>query len=839
MPSGDESENDLNTEEHLRTMPIDKFQTNNSLGKKKNNQAAIYISPSTGRTWQTLQNASTSTDIPSASTSNLCKQRIKISEDIVIKPSKAAIDAFFPESSDDEYDIFSTPKNLKKTKFASNSNQISRKEIAQNTRVFSGKEPYFISTPKSGKKSILNNAKSLNRKEEPSSALTSRCNSFSDIPTSDLVSLNSSFNDDQILGLMSSPLHKENLQSKVKKILPPTIKEISSQPSTSGIHENIKSNSYSQQLTDVIEMETEDYVPQPYTSSTNKEKDIAINSTDIQQSRVLQSAQAAETLCDTSSSEEDYVASSDSDTSDSSSRYSSDDLSEQNGETTAVPSNITINENEEWQDILDTPLTFEEFEGNVEINAPLNLVDPEDYYKLFVTDEIIDKMVLQTNKYAVMSIESDKPSNKSRSMLWKPTDKEEMHKFLAVLLAMGLVKMPHLNDYWSKKKLYRNEYIASLMSRDRFLLMLKYWHFSDNSNAGTDKLYKIREIHDLLLTQFRKIVTPSKVLVIDETMIPWRGRLGFRQYIKNKSHKYGVKLYKACTPEGYTFNLLVYTGKGDGGREVNHAHNVVMKLIEGLENQGRIVVVDNFYTSIGLSEVLIEKKTFICGTLRSNRKGLPKCVISSKLKKGQITGKANSKGVRVIKWHDKRAVLMLSTCKNHDATVKPTGKKHRGTNADILKPECILTYNKYKKGIDYSDQMASYYTTLKRGVKWYRKVMMELLFGTALINAWIVYNHQQGPKMTKKQFTEHIIESFSKMSLNGHSTTNPALATGHCLKMGTKKRNCSGCYDKLRQTLSSRDAANRVKKVKTLCEFCKKSLCRDCYNVTHTSDIKT
>lgn len=353
----------------------------------------------------------------------------------------------------------------------------------------------------------------------------------------------------------------------------------------------------------------------------------------------------------------------------------------------------------------------------------------------------------------------------------------------------------------------------------------------------------------MLLQQFKKVLKPGKVLVIDESMIPWRGRLRFRQYIKNKSHKYGVKLCKSCTPEGYTYNIIIYTGKEDGGQEVNHATKVVLKLIKDLENEGRIVVVDNFYTSIGLAEALLSKKTFICGTLRANRRGLPKKVVSTKLKKGQIEGKMNKKGVRVIKWVDKRPVLMMTTCKNHDTTIIDTGRTRRSTNESIKKPECVLSYNNYKKGIDYSDQMSSYYSTLKKGLKWYRKVMMELIFGTALINAWIVYNLKNETKMTKLQFTERIIEKFTKVPLKinpGIPTTTIASTTtnseedktGHNFKKGDKKRNCSGCYDKLRETLSSKDAANKVKKVITYCNECKKTLCRECYNQKHVSSSR-
>jgi hypothetical protein len=54
-------------------------------------------------------------------------------------------------------------------------------------------------------------------------------------------------------------------------------------------------------------------------------------------------------------------------------------------------------------------------------------------------------------------------------------------------------------------------------------------------------------------------------LVIDESMVPFRGRLHFRQYIPNKTHKYGIKLYKLCTTDGYTCNISVYRKRDDNG----------------------------------------------------------------------------------------------------------------------------------------------------------------------------------------------------------------------------------------------------------------------------------
>ncbi|KAJ8927303.1 hypothetical protein NQ314_020253 [Rhamnusium bicolor] len=185
------------------------------------------------------------------------------------------------------------------------------------------------------------------------------------------------------------------------------------------------------------------------------------------------------------------------------------------------------------------------------------------------------------------------------------------------------------------------------MKRTLFDLLLKFLHFSNNEDntANNDRLSKIRNIQQITCQRFQKILIPDRDVVIDETMVPWRGRLVFRQYLLAKSHKYGVKIYKVCTPEGYTYNLIIYAGKNRYG----HSYNISMELMKGHLNEGGTPYVDNFYTSVHLVSTLLDKKTYICGTLQSNPKRIPKTVTSQKLKKKQIYVEENQEGTRVIK----------------------------------------------------------------------------------------------------------------------------------------------------------------------------------------------
>ena len=53
-------------------------------------------------------------------------------------------------------------------------------------------------------------------------------------------------------------------------------------------------------------------------------------------------------------------------------------------------------------------------------------------------------------------------------------------------------------------------------------------------------------------SQISSVYIPGSVVTIDETMVPWLGRLSFKKYIPGKAHKYGVKIYKLAATNGYT-----------------------------------------------------------------------------------------------------------------------------------------------------------------------------------------------------------------------------------------------------------------------------------------------
>lgn len=159
-----------------------------------------------------------------------------------------------------------------------------------------------------------------------------------------------------------------------------------------------------------------------------------------------------------------------------------------------------------------------------------------------------------------------------------------------------------------------------------------------------------------------KIYSPKRELCIDESMVLWRGRLLFRQYMKDKRHPYGVKLYELCESSGIVLKVQIYAGKAvtkistDQGTSITA--QVVLDLMNGFLNKGHILYADNFYNSVSLTKTMAEQLTYICGTLRSNRKENPKEVVQQKLARGELSY-LRSGPVIVCKWKDKRDVLTI------------------------------------------------------------------------------------------------------------------------------------------------------------------------------------
>ena len=456
---------------------------------------------------------------------------------------------------------------------------------------------------------------------------------------------------------------------------------------------------------------------------------------------------------------------------------------------------------------------------------------PIDFFNLFVTDELINTMISETNRYANQEIDKHRPLKRSSRLKdWKPINADDMRNFLGILLHMGCVKLPSFGHYWSTNELYRFSAFSKVMSRNKFQLMLRFWHFVDNENAPSTRLSKIMLLVDQLNNTMATIYTPDRKVSIDESMMLWRGRLIFRQYIKNKKHKYGVKFYELCESDGIVMNVKIYSGEPTPDiHSLGQTGAIVLHLMENLLGKGYELYTDNFYNSFELAKHMLTENTYICGTLRNDRKSNPKEVTKAKLKKGDVVSRSRD-GVIVTKWKDKRDVLMISNMHTHEMIEV---SNRRGEKK--MKPTIIRDYNAGMSGIDRADQMVSYYDCLRKTTRWYKKIALHI-FDIFVFNAYCL-NTKYGidKSMTLLKYREAIITDFigDRVKATPPSRTNnmPNLHYITAIPPTEKKRlptkPCRVCSKEKR------------KETRYECTVCreKPSLCvGECFKVYHTKE---
>lgn len=294
------------------------------------------------------------------------------------------------------------------------------------------------------------------------------------------------------------------------------------------------------------------------------------------------------------------------------------------------------------------------------------------------------------------------------------------------------------------------------MSYDRYLLIHKFFHLSDNSKDDkSDLLFKIRPLLDLANLSFRKYNIPGKCVTIDETMIKYKGRIHFRQYISNKPVRFGVKCYLICnSSNGYCYEITVYTGKGTTPKipHMTPTESIVVKMMEPYLNKFRILFVDNFYNSVKLSKYFLAKKTGLIGTLRKNRNKSVTKIEFPKNKGFDIYMNKPDYDLCMICAKDMKEFI-LTTNVNFP---KRLNKKHKGNKMK----ETLSVLEEYifkSKGVDLCNQESTQYRNNHPSKKWWRPVCFHFI-QVMIFNSFIIFK-SFNQSLSYKQYYKSLISS--------------------------------------------------------------------------------
>jgi hypothetical protein len=211
-------------------------------------------------------------------------------------------------------------------------------------------------------------------------------------------------------------------------------------------------------------------------------------------------------------------------------------------------------------------------------------------------------------------------------------------------------------------------------------------------------------------------------------------------------------MFELCEAKsGYVYNLEVYSTAHPTNSEHNTAVSVIDRLCDKIKGKGHSVYMDRWFSSPKIFHHLCACKTKAVGTVMSSRKEMPKEAFSVKLKKGEKISRQRDH-LLAIKWKDTCDVFFLTSAHQDETVEAPSS---RGTHK--IKPTTVLDYNKYKTGVDRSDQMLSYYSLERKTIKWWKKLFFHL-FDLAIVNAHILHTKTNKKKLLLEIFYEKLLK---------------------------------------------------------------------------------
>ncbi|XP_059563328.1 piggyBac transposable element-derived protein 4-like [Myotis daubentonii] len=397
----------------------------------------------------------------------------------------------------------------------------------------------------------------------------------------------------------------------------------------------------------------------------------------------------------------------------------------------------------------------------------------------------------------------------------------EIRAFIGILYARGAYEAKNLklSYLWSAK--WGPEFFRKTMTREKFKQILRFIRFDKRTERSrhlqTNKFALVLEIWDKFIENSQACYQPGQNITVDEQLFPSKARCRFTQSMPNKPNKFGIKFWLASDVSSkYVLNGFPYLGKDEKQpSSMLLSEHVVLKLVEPYTGCGRNITTNNFFTSMSLATKLLAKQTTLVGTIRGNKRELPKAAKQTKDNMppfSTLLYKSENCVLTIYKSKPNKRVAVLSS-KHKFVKIDKSNKK--------MLPESIQFYNSTKFGVDMADQMARKYTVKASSCRWPLQIFFNIL-DLAAINAWILYKETTGIQIQRKEFLFQLAEQLSteyraarQKNSSEHEDPQRSTATSSNATHSNKRKICQVqlCHNN---------------KTNNICEKCQKYVCGRC-----------
>ncbi|KAI5634269.1 transposase IS4 domain-containing protein [Phthorimaea operculella] len=449
---------------------------------------------------------------------------------------------------------------------------------------------------------------------------------------------------------------------------------------------------------------------------------------------------------------------------------------------------------------------------------------------------IMSHIVAETNSYAAAHPEWTG---------WYDTNIHEIFTLFAFWIMTGIIRMYSVRAHFSTNPLLYTSCFRQIFSRLRYEQLCAALHFNDNTlklrEANTSKTFALDPIIKLLNVRFQKAYVPRQEICIDESLTLWKGNLSFKQYIRTKSARFGIKTFELCeSATGYLWSFFVYTGKDNSDSSLPHTLTkstaTVIKLIHPLLNKGYTLFMDNWFNSPLLARFLKKNKTDVVGSLRSIRQHVPDLIVQCELQPGQFVAR-HSGDMTVMAYHDRKKICLISTYHGDEVSLSPPKPYRR----QAYKQKLVLDYNKGMGGVDLKDGMLeSHLLERKKCAKWNMKLFKRLL-NASILNARICHEATIGRRIQHVSFRLQLVDQILEKHLPLVPRSRRSFQAPQPLKVNKESfrftTNTHWPSAILKRSTDGRIARRKCKECKNSttfeCVLCSIGLCIPCFGKYH------
>lgn len=450
-----------------------------------------------------------------------------------------------------------------------------------------------------------------------------------------------------------------------------------------------------------------------------------------------------------------------------------------------------------------------------------SFTSPIECFSLFFPESLFDTIAKMTENYAHKS--NDKEGINFH------VSSQEIKLFLCIYIYSSVVKTPDLFMLWKQSK-YLSTIIPKLITRYKFRLINKFLHISDYEE--NERVYEVDPLNRIKKFSFflnhcnnvwKKYYNYSKFLTVDECISSFKGRICFRQYIKDKKKKCGVKFFsKSSSFSGYVYELIPYTGKNfEYDKDKGLGPSVLINFAKVHAFNDTHFTFDNYYASTEVLLFLEEHKIKYTCTLNPLRKCFPNEIRETKLM-NQYEKKLFSipnTNINFLLYKSTKLIHLSSNVYSANNAIY-----YNRNNQQRNKPEMVAMYNLTKAGVDLIDATTSIYSCQRKTYKWWKAVFY-YLFDITIYNSLIVFNSGRKKPLRMVEYRQIIYENiFDEYCQLEKPSINDIVIQVHFPIKNKINNKCVIC---------------EVCTTDITCSMCKINICENCFQLyNHKGNVK-